>query len=101
MVEGQSGHVFGLAPHPTLSRVYATACADGHVGLWDAEHRRNIKMVRVERGEPSKEGKRAGLAAGEHLKAWACCFRCDALITLSSPLVNLFIVMYHTILRAR
>ena len=24
MVEGQSGTVYGLAPHPTMSRMYAT-----------------------------------------------------------------------------
>ena len=29
MVEGQSGAVMGLCPHPVLSRVYATTCTDG------------------------------------------------------------------------
>lgn len=77
MVEGQSGHVFGLSPHPKLSRVYATACADGHIGLWDAEHRRNIKMIRVERGVPSREQRKSGMGNGDHLQAWACCFSAD------------------------
>ena len=77
MVEGQSGHVFGLSPHPTLSRVYATACADGHIGVWDAEHRTNIKMIRVERGTLSAKQQKLGMKEGEHLQAWACTFNGD------------------------
>ena len=44
MVEGQSGEVSGLATHPTISELYATACTDGHVCLWDATERRNVKV---------------------------------------------------------
>ena len=55
MVEGQSGEVSGLATHPTISEVYATACTDGHVCLWDASERRNIKVMRIERGREEIE----------------------------------------------
>ena len=77
MVEGQSGHVFGLSPHPSLSRVYATACADGHVGIWDAEHRQNIKMIRIERGPPARKDRKLGYNEGEHLQAWSVSFNGD------------------------
>jgi WD40 repeat protein len=95
MVEGQSGLVFGLSPHPTFSRMYATACADGYVGIWNAEHRMNVKMVKVERGKPTREQRKLGYigwddgdkdaeakheAKGEdrdHLQAWAVCFSDD------------------------
>ena len=45
LVEGQSGDVCGLAVHPTRHDVYATACTDGHVCVWDADDRRNIKVL--------------------------------------------------------
>ena len=61
MVEGQSGTVYGLAPHPTMSRMYATACADGYVGIWDAEHRTNVKMIKVERGKVTREQRKRGM----------------------------------------
>ena len=50
MIEGQSGEVSGLATHPTIAELYATACTDGHVCLWDATERRNVKVIRIERG---------------------------------------------------
>lgn len=55
MVEGQSGEVSGLATHPTISELYATACTDGHVCLWDATKRRNVKVMRIERGREEVE----------------------------------------------
>jgi WD40 repeat protein len=38
-VEGQSGDVCGLATHPIFPQIYATACADGTVCVWDAQTR--------------------------------------------------------------
>ena len=63
MGEGQSGTVYGLAPHPTMSRMYATACADGYVGIWDAEPRTNVKMIKVERGKVTRAPRKRGAAA--------------------------------------
>jgi WD40 repeat protein len=50
LVEGQSGDVNGLAVHPLFPQIYATACTDGTVCVWDAERRENTKVIDVIRG---------------------------------------------------
>jgi Ca2+-binding EF-hand superfamily protein len=81
MVEGQSGAVMGLCPHPVLSRVYATTCTDGHVGVWNAELRENVKMIRIVRGAPAGEDrderrafKKLHMVEDEQLQAYAVGF---------------------------
>ena len=102
-MEGQSGEVCGLATHPSIAELYATACTDGHVCIWDATERRNIKVLRIERGReeivhagkpmkpeyfypdwrgriPPRESERAikaskaSMQEGDHLQAWAATF---------------------------
>ena len=86
----------GLAPHPIISHMYATACADGYVAIWDAKQRINVKMIKIERGSTTKLQKRQGYIGWDndeedifvkshsdggkekdHLQAWSVCFSDD------------------------
>jgi hypothetical protein len=51
MVEGQSGDVNSVAayPVPGMEHLYATACEDGNVYLWDADRRENLQCFEVTR----------------------------------------------------
>lgn len=42
LLEGQSGDVYNVAPHPTHAACFATACEDGCVYLWDGGSRRSL-----------------------------------------------------------
>ena len=50
MVEGQSGDVCGIAPHPTMANYYATACGDGSVYIWDSTLRGCVQQWPIIRG---------------------------------------------------
>ena len=50
MVEGQSGDVCGIAPHPTMANYYATACGDGSVYIWDSTLRGCVQQWQIIRG---------------------------------------------------
>ena len=85
LMEGASGCVFGAAVHPLKQHVYATACEDGHLYLWDAKKRACIRQVRVARlGDiPGKRpvdwplGKDWPTGKGDVLRVRACAFSPD------------------------
>jgi microtubule-associated protein-like 6 len=77
MIEGQSGDVTGLAPHPLRPNLYCTACGDGSVYVWDSFLKKNLRAFEIKRGidgngQPGGSGK--GLRKGELLRPKVCCF---------------------------
>eukprot|EP01050_Picozoa_sp_SAG11_P012354 SAG11_NODE_1367_length_5098_cov_4.225445_6_plen_257_part_00 len=56
MVEGQSGDVTCVAPYPVEGKahIYATACADGNINLWDGDRRENIRAMEIVRQRDSQ-----------------------------------------------
>lgn len=90
MVEGQSGPVSGVAPHPLRPNLYCTACGDGSVYVWDSALRKSLRSFRVYRGRDGHgpgvqnaprtddnlkvRGKKPVMKAGELLRPKVCCF---------------------------
>jgi WD40 repeat protein len=58
LVEGQSGDVCGIAPHPSRASNYASACADGSVYIWDATQRRSTRQFPIRRHSEMRAGGR-------------------------------------------
>lgn len=90
MVEGQSGAVTGIAPHPLRPNLYCTACGDGSVYVWDSVLRKSLRSFEIRRGRDSHgpgvqnaprtndnlkvRGKKPIMKAGELLRPKVCCF---------------------------
>jgi WD40 repeat protein len=78
IIEGQSGPVYGLAPHPSQDHIYASGSEDGNVYIWDARRRKCLHSLPVVRmddhmdEEPDPELRVGdGYSAGERLKVRA------------------------------
>eukprot|EP01044_Picomonas_judraskeda_P014565 COSAG03_NODE_2331_length_2879_cov_1.649281_2_plen_494_part_00 len=65
MVEGQSGDVTGLAPHPLRPNLYCTACGDGSIYVWDSFLKKNLRAFEIKRGG---ENGRLGTSHGKHFR---------------------------------
>ena len=76
MVEGQSGDVTGLAPHPLRPNLYATACADGSIYVWDSYLKKNLRDWEItrQRDGNGRPGSGKGFYKGEVLVPRVCCF---------------------------
>ena len=57
LIQGQSGDVCGLAPHPLYPNIYATACTDGCAYIWNAETRNCICELPLLREADERGGK--------------------------------------------
>ena len=49
LMEGASSCVFGTAVHPTRHNIYATACEDGAVYIWDASRHTCVRKIDINR----------------------------------------------------
>jgi WD40 repeat protein len=87
-LEGQSDAVFGVAPFPChelngaehpCKDVFATACEDGNVTIWDAKKRKHVRKLEIRRhgcrgGELAGRPVPRGTAKGDLLRVKACAF---------------------------
>eukprot|EP01045_Picozoa_sp_COSAG04_P006441 COSAG04_NODE_316_length_17010_cov_38.511620_10_plen_934_part_00 len=95
LLEGQSEAVCGIAPFPDkggLAQIYATACEDGHVYVFDADTRSHLRKLEIRR-EGGVDGKHVPprCSAGDLLKARSCAFSpCGKMLAVGTSGVRQF-----------